>query len=95
MDLSDRLGDLKAALRVTHDRDDGLLTKLLDAAGDEYLEFTGIDEESDSSATLPNTAWQGIVVMVQADYDADPVERAAYRAAAETLWMPHRKGLGV
>jgi hypothetical protein len=31
----------------------------------------------------------GIILMVQADYDGDIREREQYRTAAESLWMPH------
>jgi hypothetical protein len=31
----------------------------------------------------------GIILMVQADYDGDIREREKYRAAAEALWMPY------
>lgn len=93
MDLAHRLDDVKQALRVTHSSDDALLVRLLDAAGEEYLEFANLVEES-SDTELPDTAWQGVVVMVKAGYDASPTERATYRAAAETLWMPHRRGIG-
>ena len=37
----------------------------------------------------------GIILMIQADYEGDPLERQQYRAAAESLWMPYRIGLGV
>jgi hypothetical protein len=31
----------------------------------------------------------GIILMVQADYDGDIREREQYRTAAESLWMPY------
>lgn len=37
----------------------------------------------------------GILVMVQADYDGDFSMRQEARAAAEALWQPYRIGMGV
>lgn len=31
----------------------------------------------------------GIILMVQADYDGDPLQREKLRTAAEALWMPY------
>ena len=39
---------------------------------------------------------RGICCMVRSDYDeSDPEKRKGWRAAAESLWMPYRTGLGV
>lgn len=37
----------------------------------------------------------GIILLVQADYEGDPLQRGAYRTAAESMWQPYRIGLGV
>lgn len=39
---------------------------------------------------------RGVILMVRADYsETDPLKRAQWRQAAESLWMPYRTGLGV
>ncbi len=102
--------DVKAALRVTHNSDDGLLQRLIDSAETECKRFTGRTElptlpvdalvysdgalissedvPSSEDPVAPDVA-NGIILMVLADYDGDPLMRDKYRAAAEALWMPY------
>ena len=47
------------------------------------------------SVSIPEDAFNGIVLMVSADYEADPKDRKALRDAAESLWLPYRLGMGV
>lgn len=60
----------------------------------EYPEISSdgslIDEEIPSSEdpVAPDVV-NGIILMVQADYDGDPLMREKLRAAAEALWMPY------
>lgn len=101
------LDDVKAALRVTHSLDDALLTRLISSATREYFAFVDPDQlpvgpeiesssdSPDGEAFVPEDAFNGIVLMVQADYDASPLDRERIRQAAERLWMPYRKGLGL
>lgn len=84
--------DIKQTLRVSSGTDDDLLTRLIASAADECMRFTGLTEINSSSN---DDLLQGMAIMVQADYDANPQERVRYRNAAETLWMPYRDGLGV
>jgi len=86
------LDDVKKALRVSGDQDDELLTRLLAAARAECLNFINRDTLDDITGA---DLWQGVMLMIHADYDGDPTERAKYRRAAEALWMPYRTGLGV
>lgn len=86
------LNEVKAALRVTGTQDDALLTRLLSSATAECLRFTGLDA---LDSNTEDDLWNGILVMIHADYDADLKERDDYRRAAETLWMPYRTGLGI
>jgi len=44
---------------------------------------------------LPDSLANGILLMVQADYEGDPLQRQTVRRAAETLWQPYRLGMGV
>ncbi len=89
------LADVKAALRVTHDDDDELLTRLIGSALRECLAFLddgtlpavpGVGADLD----IPEDVFQAVVLMVQADYDGNPEKRTAYRAAAEQLLWPYR-----
>lgn len=90
--MTPTLADVKAALRVTHDNDDAQLTRLLASATREYVQFVGADPDALEVAV---DAAQGIVLMVQADYEGDPTTRGESRRAAEALWMPYRDGMGL
>lgn len=49
-----------------------------------------VSEETPSSTdpVAPDVI-NGIILMVQADYDGDPLMRDRLKAAAESLWMPY------
>jgi hypothetical protein len=48
------------------------------------------DEEVPSSGDpVAADVVNGIILMVQADYDGDPLMRDKLRSAAESLWMPY------
>lgn len=79
------LHDVKLSLRQTHDEDDELLNRLIASAEAECKQFIGAALPAEK---LPDLA-QGIILMVQADYDGDPLQRESLRRAAESLWMPH------
>jgi hypothetical protein len=95
------LADVKAALRITNADSDVLLTRLIDSAARECAQFIygsvpnylDVDAQDDP-LTVPDLL-QGIVLMVQADYDGDPVKRNAYRDAALSLWWPYRIDVGI
>jgi hypothetical protein len=90
------LADVKSSLRISHFDDDALLSRLMDAAAREcaqYLygsvpDYTALDAPVDP-LTIDDAA-NGIILVVQGDYDADPVARNDYRAVAITLWLPYR-----
>lgn len=96
--MSPTLTDLKAFLRVTHDDDDALLTRLMGSALREALAWMddarlpavpGPAVEVD----LPEDVVQGAFLLVQADFDGDPFKRDAYRKAACSLLRPYSKVL--
>jgi len=90
------LDDVKTSIRVIHSADDALLQRLINSASLEYIQFCNIEVDSDATVEpIAEDAFQGLVLMVQADYSADPEKRESYRKAAETLWMPHRISMGV
>jgi len=91
------LTDVKEALRITHDDDDKLLKRLIDSASYECAQFLNLDADGDAQSQimdLPPNVFNGVVLMVQADYDGDPEKRNAYRDAALNLWQPLRLDIG-
>lgn len=92
------LSDCKAFLRVTHDEDDALLTRLLGSATREALAWMDDDRLPDVPGPsvemdIPEDVLQGIFLLVQADYDGDPAKRESYRKAATALLRPYSKVL--
>ena len=92
------LSDCKAFLRLTHDDDDALLTRLIGSATREALAWMDDDRLPDVPGPavemdIPEDVLQGIFLLVQADYDGDPVKRESYRKAATALLRPYSKVL--
>ena len=92
------LSDCKAFLRVTHDDDDALLTRLLGSATREALAYLDDDRLPDVPGPavemdIPEDVLQGIFLLVQADYDGNPEKRDAFRKAATSLLRPYSKVL--
>lgn len=92
------LADLKSFLRLTHDEDDALLTRLLGSATREALAWMDDDRLPDVPGPavemdIPEDVLQGIFLLVQADYDGDPAKRESYRKAATALLRPYSKVL--
>ena len=91
------LTDVKDALRITHDSDDKLLKRLIDSACYECVKFLNIADNGDAQSVvleLPANVFNGVVLMVQADYDGDPEKRETSRNSALNLWQPFRENLG-
>lgn len=94
------LADVKKALRHTHNQDDDLLYRQIQSAAYECVSFLNLTLESDQDATdalveLPPSVINGVILMVQADYEGDPLDREKLRRAAEALWQPFRSNLGI
>jgi hypothetical protein len=95
------LDDVKATLRVTHTDDDVMLARLITAASKEcaqYIYGTVPDYEAVDAVDDPQTVEmlkQGIILIVQSDYEGDPVKRDEYLAVAKTLWNPYRTVWGL
>ncbi|AHG63185.1 head-tail connector protein [Advenella mimigardefordensis] len=95
------LEDAKAFLDVIHEADDGKLQILLDAAEDEALQFIDApypyipDSEPVSEPALPASFVMGVLLLLQANYQATPDDARKLRDAAEIKLMPFRCGLGV
>ena len=92
------LADLKAFLRVTHDEDDALLTRLLGSATREALAWMDDERLPDVPGPavemdIPEDVLQAVFLLAQADYDGDPAKRDAYRKAATSLLRPYSKVL--
>ena len=89
------LADVKKYLRLEHDSDDELLTRLIGSATRECLAFldNGTLPAVPGAAAdvdIPEDVFQAVALMVAADYDASPERRTAYRAAAEQLLWPYK-----
>ena len=87
------IDDVKLHLRISGTDSDALLTRLINSAVREFINFTGITAASVIAAE--EDAVNGIILAVQADYDGDPAKRGVYMAAAHALWMPYRVNMGV
>lgn len=90
------LSDCKAFLRVTHDEDDALLTRLLGSATREALAYLDDDRLPDVpgpavETDIPEDVLQAIFLLVQADFDGNPEKRDAYRKAATALLRPYSR----
>jgi hypothetical protein len=93
------LADIKKALRQTHDDDDDLLYRQIQSAAYECVKYLNLMLESDQDATdalvqMPPAVINGVILMVQADYDGDPEKRETYLRAAQSLWQPYREDIG-
>lgn len=85
------LADVKAAISVTHDDDDLLITRLMQSASRECANhiYGTVPVYSDTvpdPLTVPELA-NGIILMVRADYEADPADRDKYLEAAKSCWL--------
>lgn len=88
------LTDAKAFLDVIHDFDDSKLQLLLDAAEDEASKFLNVASLTEWTE-LPFGLIMGVLLMMQANYQASPDDIPKLRAAAETKLMPYRVEMGV
>lgn len=99
------LAEAKRYLDVIHNGDDDKLQSLLDGAEAEALNFmdrTSFGElcpcdsnfESESEGMLPDVK-TGVLVLLQAVYQASPADAEQLRNVAETKLMPYRCRLGV
>lgn len=88
------LADAKAFLDVIHGSDDTKIQNLLDGAEDEAAKFMGAASLEDWSE-LPMSIVVGVMLLLQANYQADVDDIGKFRAAAETKLMPYRDLMGV
>lgn len=88
------LAEAKRYLQVIHDEDDETLALLLDGAIDEALQIT--DRAAFTAEELAPPSFKlGVLILLQAAYQASPDEQSQLRAVAEIKLFPHRKKLGV
>lgn len=88
------LADAKKFLDVIHSADDEKLQNLLDAAEDEAAKFINVDS-LESYSELPFSIVIGVLLLLQANYQADTDDISKLRSAAETKMMPYRDLMGV
>lgn len=94
------LQEAKAFLDVIHDADDAKLQLLLDAAEDEAAQFLNRDnlediDDVDTSNIMPGSVRIGVMLMLQANYQATPDDAEKLRRAAEVKLIPYRLEMGV
>ncbi|MBC7201933.1 MAG: phage gp6-like head-tail connector protein [Pusillimonas sp.] len=90
----------KSFLEVIHNGDDSKIQLLLDGAEDEARAFMNradlVEWDSEvSSEPVPPSVQIGILLLLQAMYDATPDDAAKLRVAAEVKLMPYRIQMGV
>lgn len=95
------LSEAKGFLDVIHSSDDAKLQLLLDAAEDEARSFMNRDDliEWDSNISsedpIPGSIKIGVLLLLQASYQASPDDVEKLRKAAEVKLTPYRLGMGV
>lgn len=89
------LNEAKAFLDVIHSADDDKIELLLDAAIDEASQFLNSELLHESSSEpLPGSIKIGVLLLLQANYQATPDEAHKLRQVAEIKLQPHRAQLG-
>lgn len=93
------LDQAKQFLDVIHDEDDAKLQLLLNAAEDEACQFMGRESLTilldETTAELPASITMGVMILLQANYQATPEDAAKLRKAAEIKLTPYRIGWGI
>lgn len=89
------LAALKLALRVTNYDEDAEISRKLDSATAECRNFINSPIPALPDNTAPPDLVNGIVLLVQADYELDPMKRETIRTTAERLWYPYRLKVGI
>lgn len=87
----------KDQLDVVHDMDDEKLQLLLDGAESEasdYMNVSTLEAAFDSNGQVPGGVLLGVMLLLQAAYQAAPAEIGALRSAAEKKLAPYRCGWG-
>lgn len=95
------LTEAKQFLDVIHNSDNSKLQLLLDAAEDEARAFMNREDlyewDSNISSTdpVPASIKIGVLLLLQANYQATPDDADKLRRAAEIKLMPYRLEMGV
>ena len=93
------LEQAKQFLDIIHDEDDAKLQLLLNAAEDEACQFMGRESLTllldETTAELPASITMGVMILLQANYQATPEDAAKLRKAAEIKLTPYRIGWGI
>ena len=95
------LDDVKASLRGVEDEDSALLQRLIDSACRECAQFVygeipdyEVVGAGRNPANIPELL-NGILILVQADYEADSAKRSDYVQVARQRWSPYRNDPGI
>lgn len=84
---------VKNHLRIDGEEADAELQRLIESAKAECRRYTGI--EADAPEFDAADVVNGLILAVEADYDADPSRREVYMTAARALWQPVSRHFGV
>lgn len=87
------LDEVKYHLRIDDDDADPELTRLIAVAKAECVRYLGVADNSDV-LDLPDVQ-NGMMLMIQADYDGDPLKRNQARECAVALWSGYCQQFGV
>ncbi|MFC3340018.1 head-tail connector protein [Paracandidimonas soli] len=90
-----KLAVAKGYLDVIHNADDAKLQALLDGAEDEAAQYMNkaLDDLSTDDG-LPGSVVLGVMLLLQAAYQATPDDAEKLRRAAEVKLAPYRCGWG-
>jgi len=96
------LSTAKSFLDVIHNSDDAKLQTLLDGAEDEaaqyinqpLIDLSPEEASSENPDDLPGSVVLGIMLLLQAVYQATPDDADKLRRAAEIKLAPYRSGWG-
>ena len=95
------LSEAKSFLDVIHSSDDAKLQLLLNSAEDEAQQFMNRDDliewntNISSTDPIPGSIKIGVLLLLQANYQATPDDAEKLRKAAEVKLMPYRLTMGV
>ena len=99
------LNEAKQFLKVTHSDDDDTLQRLLDGAEAEALNFMDREQFGElcpcdsnfetESAHMTADVKTSVLLLVQADYEAPPIDAKALRDLAHAKLQPYRCRWGV
>jgi len=81
----------RAQLRDPDAASDTLITDLINAATQEYIDYIDAGSDTAALASLTDAGANGIILLVQQDFDGDPLDRTRVRQSVLDIWRPARR----